>query len=245
MKLQQSLLKIALVTGLLFISLSSQASDILEIVNGRPVHAGESYSRHTVGLGDSDIVCTGVIIGVHHVITAGHCAEDVQHGKIFFGTEKSNFEYRNVIEATLNPDYCKNDCGTLTSEDDHDIVILKFDGDLPAGFQPVEIAAKESLVLNTSIHLAGFGIDGNGRYDETLKVAEAPFTSFNGSSEFKTNETLAGSCSGDSGGPAFVSTNGHLQLAGITSRGDGPCRRLGIYTLVSYFSTWLSEVMHR
>lgn len=245
MKLQQRFLSLALVTGLTFISLPSQAGDILEIVHGRPVHAGENYSKHTVGLGESGIVCTGVIIGAHHIITAGHCADDVQHGKIYFGTEKSNFEYRTVIEATLNPDYCKNNCGTLTSKDDHDIIVLKFEGELPLGFEPVEIAGQESLVVNTSIHLAGFGIDENGEFDETLKVAQAPFAAFNGVSEFKTNETHAGSCNGDSGGPAFINTNGHLQLAGITSRGDGPCRRLGIYTMVNYFSTWISEVMRR
>ena len=247
MKIQRGFFKLSLVLSLIFVSLASFAGarDTLEIVHGRRVHAGENYSKHTVGLGESQVVCTGVIVGAHHVITAGHCTEDVQHGKIYFGTDSSNFQSRNVIKATLNPDYCKNDCGTLTSKDDHDILVLKFDGDLPAGFEPVDIAVKEKLAANTSIHLVGFGIDENGRYDESLKVAQAPFTAFNGESEFRTDETQAGSCNGDSGGPAFISENGQLHLAGITSRGDGPCRQLGIYTMVSYFSAWLTEVMHR
>lgn len=244
MQLQQCFFQVALLVGLSLCSGSSFAGDIIEIVHGRPVHAGENYSKHTVGLGAPEIVCTGVIVGQNHIVTAAHCAEDVHHGKVFFGTESTNFVSRNVIESVTNPEYCKNDCGSLTSKDDHDILILKFDGDLPAGFAPVEIAAKETLVINTAIHLAGFGIDEHGDFDQKLKVAEAPFISFNGDSEFKTDETRAGSCSGDSGGPAFISENGKLRVVGITSRGDGPCRQLGIYTMLGYYSNWITEVMH-
>lgn len=235
-------------TGALFIllnsfSVSAFASFSPKIVNGRPVRLGENYSKYTVGLGSSEIMCTGVIIDKNHVLTAGHCQQEVIHGKVFFGTDKTNFIFRSVIGSTLHPEYCNNNCGTLVSKDDHDILILKFDGDLPEGFEAVAVAPKESLVAKASIHLAGFGANEFGLYEDILKVAQAPFAAFNGESEFITNETLAGSCSGDSGGPAFVSVNGQLLVAGITSRGDGPCRQLGIYTIVSYYSKWITEAI--
>ncbi len=76
-----------------------------------------------------------------------------------------------------------------------------------------------------------------------MRATKVPFAQIVGHSEFKTDETRAGSCSGDSGGPAFIEQNGQLLLAGLTSRGDGPCRRLGIYTMVDYFSLWIHDII--
>ncbi len=243
MKTNQLVAKIAFFTLLNLFSIASVANFNPLIVNGRPVKLGENYSKYTVGLGSTEIICTGVIIDKNHIVTAGHCFDDVRHGKVYFGTDKTNFVFRTIIDGTLHPDYCKNNCGTLTSKDDNDISIVKFDGDLPAGFEPVTLAQKSSLVSKISIHLAGFGANEHGGdYEDILKVAQAPFVELNGQSEFRTDETLAGSCNGDSGGPAFISVNNQLQLAGITSRGDGPCRKLGIYTIVSSFSKWIAEV---
>lgn len=243
MKQNQLVRKFALIALLNCFSIAAAASFNPFIVHGRPVKLGENYSKYTVGLGQSEIMCSGVIIDKNHIVTAAHCNDEVSHGKVYFGTDKTNFVFRTVIGSTLHPEYCKNgNCGTLGSQDDNDILILKFEGDLPEGFEAVPVATKASLISKVSIHLAGFGANEHGNYEDILKVAQAPFAEFNGQSEFRTDETLAGSCNGDSGGPAFVSIDGQLQLAGITSRGDGPCRKLGIYTMVGYFSKWISEV---
>jgi putative cell wall-binding protein len=54
------------------------------------------------------------------------------------------------------------------------------------------------------------------------------------------------SCSGDSGGPAIVTTDGVAYLAGITSHGLSTCAQAGypgIYTRVSAYNDWILEVL--
>lgn len=228
--------------------LSSISSALFQplIVNGRPVQLGENYSNHTVGLGDLELFCTGVIIDAHHIVTAAHCEDGLLGGKVYFGTSGANFEYRTITAVTPHPDYCvKATCGTSTSIDDFDILVIKFDGNLPHGFTPVPVASKKELASGASIHLAGFGANEFGLYEDILKVTEVPMDRFNGESEFRTIETASGSCSGDSGGPAFIMKANQLYLAGLTSRGDGPCRSHGIYTMVDFFSGWVHEISQK
>ncbi len=213
------------------------------VINGRPVLAGENYASHTVAVGDREFFCTAVVISAHHVLTAAHCEEGLKGGNVFFGLDKAHFESRPITGVTAHPDYCrKSDCGTLGSEDDFDILVIEFSGQLPLGFEPVPIASKVDLQTGTKIHLAGYGMNESGRYEDILKVTEVPFERMNGTTEFRTTETSAGSCQGDSGGPAFIFKDGKLMVAGLTSRGDGPCRRLGIYTMVNYFSDWINDI---
>ncbi len=213
------------------------------IVNGRPVAAGESYAAHTVAVGDREIFCSGVIIGPHHILTAAHCQVGLLGGKVYFGVDAAHFENRTITAVTPHPDYCSTtECGSLSSVDDFDILVAEFSGDLPFGFSAVPVAAKADLVAGTKIHLAGYGANEFGRYEDILKVTEVPMERIHGVSEFQTIETASGSCVGDSGGPGFIKKNNQLLVAGITSRGDGPCRSLGIYTLVDYFSEWIHGV---
>ena len=213
------------------------------IVNGRPVLAGENYVSHTVAVGDNELFCTGVIISSHHILTAAHCEEGLVGGKVFFGLDAAKFEHRAITAVTAHPDYCrKSDCGTSSSEDDFDILVIEFSGQLPLGFEPVPVASKVDLQAGTKIHLAGYGLNEFGRYEDILKVAEVPFERMNGTTEFRTTENSAGTCQGDSGGPAFILKNDKLMVAGLTSRGDGPCRQVGIYTMVNYFSDWINGI---
>ncbi len=231
---------------LIAFSISSFAVESMApfIINGRPVLLGESYLNHTVGLGDQQLFCTGVIISAHHILSAAHCKDGLLNQRVYFGLGPASFEYRTITAVTAHPDNCKNEnCGTEYSVDDADILIVEFSGDLPFGFTPVEIAPASQLISGAAIHLAGYGMNELGKYDDILEVTEVPLDRANGVSEFRTIETASGSCSGDSGGPAFIYIEKKLQLAGITSRGDGPCRSYGIYTIADYFSEWILEVI--
>ena len=140
MKSKNMLINASIIIFMMSFSLIAVADAVIEIVNGRPVRLEETYAQHTVGLGQSEIMCSGVIIDGSHVITAAHCLNEVAHGKVYFGTNQKNFIFRSVIAATIHPDYCKVLCGTIASYDDNDILVLEFDGGLPPGFNPVVIA---------------------------------------------------------------------------------------------------------
>jgi secreted trypsin-like serine protease len=55
--------------------------------------------------------------------------------------------------------------------------------------------------------------------DGKLRQGKAPISSVQ-ETEVRLDETKAGTCSGDSGGPAYIEKDGVNYLFGITSRGD-------------------------
>lgn len=59
--------------------------------------------------------------------------------------------------------------------------------------------------------------------------------------EFRLDESTGhGTCSGDSGGPAYVLVEGKLYLTGVTSRGSALCDNIGIYTNVVPYAEWIN-----
>lgn len=78
--------------------------------------------------------------------------------------------------------------------------------------------------------------------DGTLRKAQAPIDSFS-KNEFILNEKAAGTCSGDSGGPAFVQKGKELIVAGVTSRGGVLCNDDGVYTNVARYREWIKKTV--
>lgn len=77
--------------------------------------------------------------------------------------------------------------------------------------------------------------------DGLLRRGSAPISRLY-SSEVVLNENNAtGTCSGDSGGPAFIEQNGKLLFFGITSRGSLLCNDVGLYTNAIYYKDWITE----
>lgn len=87
-------------------------------------------------------------------------------------------------------------------------------------------------------HLECFKVEYSG--DGPLRTTEAPIK-FILETEFHLNEKKSGTCSGDSGGPAFVKKDGSLFLVGVTSRGSGLCDDVGVYTNALYYKKWIDE----
>ncbi len=83
-----------------------------------------------------------------------------------------------------------------------------------------------------------YEVSKNG--DGVLRFANAPISSMT-VTEFKLNEKKAGTCDGDSGGPAFVYLNNQYYLVGVTSRGSDLCDEIGVYTNALYYLSWIEE----
>lgn len=79
--------------------------------------------------------------------------------------------------------------------------------------------------------------------DGILRTTEAPISEFK-ETEVVLDETKSGTCSGDSGGPAFIKKNGELLLFGVTSRGGALCNDIGVYTNVLTYQSWISETIN-
>ncbi len=89
-------------------------------------------------------------------------------------------------------------------------------------------------------HEACYEVNMEG--DGILRQGEAPI-SFVHETEVRLNEKKAGTCSGDSGGPAYVKKDGEYFLFGVTSRGSILCNDVGVYTNAIFYMPWIQETM--
>jgi len=197
--------------------------------------------------------CSGTLIAPTVVVTAAHCYRTGCHQRIFIGQDVAVPDQGRVVRvanATMHPAY---DPGS--GSDFNDIMILVLS-------EPVEdvtyrpIAAAGALQDAFAVRLVGYGnVDARGEYgygrrrsvDVPLASADPRFGA-EPDLEFVASEPFLGkdSCTGDSGGPAYVEYSGGWYLAGATSRsteiavrrcGDG-----GIYTRVPAYVDWIRSV---
>jgi hypothetical protein len=95
----------------------------------------------------------------------------------------------------------------------------------------------------TLLTISGYGLeDPDGQfYYEVLNIAETPY-------QFRSDyELVAGgggapdTCTGDSGGPAYLPIDGEMALVGVTSYNFDPqiCGGAGAYTLVPAYLDWI------
>lgn len=85
-----------------------------------------------------------------------------------------------------------------------------------------------------------FEIERSG--DGELRTTTAPI-SFVYETEVRLNEKQAGTCNGDSGGPAYILKDGVYYLFGVTSRGSELCNEVGVYTNALAWKTWIDETI--
>ncbi|MDD4974862.1 MAG: trypsin-like serine protease [Bacteriovorax sp.] len=83
-------------------------------------------------------------------------------------------------------------------------------------------------------------IDTDG--DGILRTTTAPISSTQ-TTEIILDERKSGTCSGDSGGPAYIRQNGEFYLFGVTSRGSALCDEVGVYTNALYYRPWIAETI--
>ncbi|MFA6235932.1 MAG: trypsin-like serine protease [Bacteriovorax sp.] len=89
-----------------------------------------------------------------------------------------------------------------------------------------------------SKNITCFEIEASG--DGILRATSAPIASLF-ETEVRLDERKTGTCNGDSGGPAFIQSNGEYFLFGVTSRGSAFCNEVGVYTNALYYKNWIEE----
>ena len=112
----------------------------------------------------------------------------------------------------------------------------------PKKYRKLDEAIEFGEVICSGKNKGNYGtcykIEKNG--DGPLRTASAPI-SFVHETEIRLNEKNAGTCNGDSGGPAYIQKDGQYFLFGVTSRGSDFCNEVGIYTNAIYYKTWIED----
>jgi hypothetical protein len=219
------------------------------IVGGVPV----SDFADCVAIGSSDAwCCTGTLVAPNVVVTAGHCDRGGCGERIFVGTDVERPDEGRIVtvaERATHPGY-------RPPRKHDDIAVLVLDGTVD-DVTPRAIAPASALTGARAVRVVGYGhtdADGSTGYG-IRRLVDVPLATndpaFGGE---PTTEFVAGapfldrdSCSGDSGGPAYIFHRNAWRLVGATSRATATsvraCGDGGIYTLVAAFDEWLAPFL--
>lgn len=233
------------------------------IVGGVQVSADDPIAATTVFLSGSDedgpYFCSGSLLAQDMVVTAAHCVYGSTQGslRVIF-TQKVTFnddgtpaftdsspEVHQVPGATYNPAYDPD----ATGADQHDIAVVQFSGGFPDGYRAATLMGpSESLSVGETVTLAGYGSTDaiNSNEGGELDKVDVNIAAMLGSTEVVLDQSQGkGACYGDSGGPAFITSGGQLELWGLTNRAYpndvSDCAHESVYTKINSYTDWIAQ----
>jgi secreted trypsin-like serine protease len=237
-------------------ALAQRAAKRLRVIGGSRV-TGTNFADCVAVGNDDEYGCTGTLIAKNVVVTAGHCSNVAT--RVFFGNDvNGKGKTMAVKERIRHPGY--------HSSKNHDLMVLKLEK--AATVRPRLLADSMRIDGATDGRGVGFGnIDANGSFGYgTKRQVDVPIASVACSGkvgrqkdsmaygcdlgvEFVAGKPLLGkdTCSGDSGGPFYVSDGGNgWLLAGATSRSTksamATCGDGGIYVRLDKYREWIQDV---
>jgi secreted trypsin-like serine protease len=241
------------------------AIDKNRIVGGSPVLDKEFHDCVAILCGGQgaqwDSACTGTLIAKNIVVTAGHCQCQMNASRVFVGNDiTGEGKTVKVAKQVRHPKY-------HTANIHNDLMVLVLESEI-IEVPPRKIAPSEMIDGAKFARAVGFGtIDATGTFGYGKKrqvdlpiVSNSCQAKANGMDDQKAFqcdpglELVAGkpllekdTCSGDSGGPLYVTDGqGGLLLAGATSRGtpNSPhnCGDGGVYVRVDRYLDWIHSI---
>lgn len=239
----------------------------ISVIGGTPASPGEfpwmAYilSRH----GETAGGCSGTVVSPYVVLTAGHCVLDSGTGVVYptesfevtvgsvDRTDSVASQVLGVSQVAVYPDYDRT-----TKQGDAALLVLASPTTVPS--IPFATPADTGLVRSRSrVSFAGWGLtEGNGTESPNilhwgtsviqrpaLCAQRRPAGFFDSVSQFCAIDAptfSTGPCSGDSGGPVFVTrADDSVVEIGISSFGPTGCstQQPSFFTRVDHVSEWI------
>ncbi len=234
-----------------------ETENTVQIIGGNVVTYGDPIMASTVGLVDldSNAICSGTLIGNDLVLTAGHCiGKDPSQMLIYFGNnmlEATTADFRKVVDALVYPEFDPNRPDNMG-----DMGLIRFHPGqgIPNWAKPAKIYPDfKKLESTTSLIVAGFGVNKSWLWETgegllrraNLKISDPHYTQ----TEILLDQNVRrGACVGDSGGPAYIETNGQIYFVGVISRGDDvrlplvpSCFLFSLITRADVYTNWIES----
>lgn len=173
--------------------------------------------------------CSAVLISQNLLLSVAHNVGYFSHAKFVDQDSKVIF-----IEI--------NDYKTLTPElDEHfDLCLIKLPTLAPLNYQPIKILDENYEISKGFILLAaGYGIDGDEDGQSQLRTFDLPFHDLWSNHLRGKHSDNQRSSVGDSGGPAYLSINKSLYLAGVTT-GTDENKEFSYFIRPNLFKDWIT-----
>jgi secreted trypsin-like serine protease len=226
--------------------------DAASIIGGNAATPGQfrTVVAIIIDLGvNGQSLCTGTLIAPDVVLTAAHCLQPQLLGLSSQAQVTANtfvvFDSTNLftadgfavgaLDTIPQPGFNVNNLG----DNDSGVIVLD---SVITDRNPTPIDNRTNPNLNgVSVTKVGYGISQVGDPNSIGIEFFASKTGINCSGLGLPNsrlicynqQNLRGTCSGDSGGPAFQTINGVRRVVGITSFGDQNCTQFGVDTKVA------------
>jgi secreted trypsin-like serine protease len=192
------------------------------ITSGTPANGDDAVVALRYPLGEKHVInCTGTLVGTREVLTAAHCVAPFPPDSVVFGSnaDGSHIEIRSTdVHPGFDPKTLAFDLAR---------VVLATD----ASVEPIDIRRAREVSapeVGERVRLVGFGRAETAQPPQK-RTGEARIVSVT-DDRFTVGPDPSLSCSGDSGGPAFVVREGEEVFAGVVSSGDWDCLERATYT---------------
>jgi len=237
-----------------------------KIIGGNPV-TGNEFDDVVAFMRDELTICSGTLIRADLVLTAAHCFEKaaastnsaLNNIRVVVGNSSVDKNLRrtsSIVEASIHPQFWKDHRGAM------DFAWIRISPplrEIESAITPKNRGTSNALLAFLSgtakaVQIVGFGLSstkppatGEPPLAGRKNAALAPLKFRTGVEIYAGNQETD-TCTGDSGGPAFIEVPRSLEnpsgriLIGVTSRGPMPCAsdfEPGTYGLVSEALCWL------